>query len=349
MPLESVGLEFEIRGLSATVQAIQQIGRLVGNLQPIGTAASAATQLYAFQSIVGAVVSAVQSLRSAVQSLMELVQQATQLGGSPDSASRAIAIGLLGGFDPATLARGIRERVSAGGIGSALGAQMGLPFAPLGFGIQIEEGQYLNRTLRYLVDLMRQGPAGMAQARMIGAEIPQAGQLLGIARAIANMSESQRIEAFANLNEQSRRLTEALDANAPQAAILAGHFADLRIELLGLSTAAITFVNWLIDHMAELTGLIGLFSPGGAGLGGVPNALREWFAGHKTALDRNTEALQGTTAALNQSMLPEGTFGGGPRARGAIPGAFTGPGMGTYLNDAFLQDANRLGAYTPGL
>ena len=301
------------------LQAVTELGAMLGRVNPALLGATAA---------IGVLASAA---TGAAQRLNVLGAGMAQTGGSGGQ------IGALGslfgalGMDAggvAGVARQLREQVPAGGLGAAAGSALGLGFRPVGVGTPPNEARML---LDAIHGLRAMSPE---QARLTAERLPSLAPFLQLRDALPETIE--RLESMAS---EMDRLA------SPEARASAMEF-NLQMQQLKL-----TFDELVVGVGSKVLPSINLF------LESLQGTMKDWTwnpfsaefwrlggdekgrgsKGGKSAQDANTEAMERNTQAIE--IFNKGIYGGGRRARRAIPG-----GIGDALDERARRDA-RLGAF----
>jgi hypothetical protein len=341
---EKLTLDLEVKGYG---EAISRLGTLAGALEglggltggggigSIGSGLLAASRLGGHVAAIGVVTTALAALAAAARGAAATLGsfgrlQLTTGGTSAEAALATVLAGSLGISD----VHGLAARARAG-IASGLGAAQA---AQLGIGPQLDIGRPVNN-LKILLALMKdvydtfQTDPGRAllRARNYGMEeLVELGTLSKreFAMALEEAKEIERTytpERIAKAREFNREM-ERLGRNFDRIKVNVGSRVIPPLNML--------MEDPLLPFKALLPfGLNNAFFPKG-GAGSQDQAVKD-----------NTAAQNKNTRAIEQMM---GVFGGGPRARGAIPAAF-GPGNGYRLNDAIRAHTIRLGAYSVSL
>jgi hypothetical protein len=262
--------------------------------------------------------------------LRDFAQLRDVLGSSSSTAGE---LSLLGGGLGIGDIRGAAEalhRATLSGQGMATAARFGLQIRPNEIGFATDRGAMLMQALEGLRATAR-GPGGMsaaiADARNLNLEDwlgvvylmdEQFQRIKEEALATADIYSPDRIAAATMLNFETARLNMA--------------WKDLTVTIGSLVVPVLAdFVGWLAD-IARWGSSVGNEATGASTSGG---SLSQSMNNLGRAIDRNTSVLRQTA----------GMWGGGPRAAGAIPGAF-GPGRGFMIDDNIRALAKGLGAYS---
>lgn len=285
------------------LQAVAELGTMLGRVNPL------------LLGSVGALTALTAAAIGAAQRLNQIGAGMAQTGGT------AGQIGALGGIfgalgldqaGVAGVARQLREQVAAGGLGTAAGAALGLRPQPIGVGTPPNEARML---LDAIGALRRMSDS---QARLTAERLPALAPFLSLRFA----SEEQMIR-IRQMAEQMDRLAtpealgRAMEFNL-QMQQLRMTFDQLVVRLGG---SFLPVLNVILAHANMLAGQV-------AALGGRG----------ETPMEANTRALDANTQQIE--VMNKGIYGGGRRARRAIPG-----GIGDALDARFRQEAAVLGAF----
>jgi hypothetical protein len=260
-----------------------------------------------------AAVAALRLLTDVVRQTTAVVKQFAdqRLFGGGTTSQTAQASALLGGIgvnDPAAMAARLRERISGGGLARQAASQLGVGnVLPRGFGStnDVQILVQLAEGLRRTNDLER--------ARLLSIQL-QEPELLRLTQ----MSEAQFQTSKKLAEQQAQVFTPEAQRRAEQFAIT---------------------MNQLSQKFDLAKGRVGdfLLRLFGGAVGVDVNGPQR--GGAKDAISRNTQAVEQNTIAL-QSMGRQ-MFGGGARARGALPAGL----RGEVLRHAMEGEALKLGAF----
>ena len=334
---EKLTLDLEVRGVAAAMQSLGAVSSAVagigagGGISGIGGGLAAATRLGAFTSALGVAAVAVSALavatKGAAEALANFGRLQTGLGATTaETALLRVIGGALGISD----IRGMAGRMQTA-LSSGLGAAMA---ARLGVGPQVELGQGINLgqiAVRVIEDIRaaRTQEEALGRARIAGVEElaevwsmtrHEYEQMREEARELSRSFTPQRIREAREFNQELDRFSRNIE----------------RIKI-GAASAVLPGANrFLEDLRAE--------SQGGDRLKNRTDWLQENARAAKAqnhSLEKNTDAANRLADELRQT---NGIFGGGGRARAAIPAQF-GPGGGFALSKALRSHAVRLGAH----
>jgi hypothetical protein len=329
-------------GIAPAVQQLLQISHLIEQMQAAQGNAVQVAQLAAFAGIVGGTVYAVRRLGDAVneatENLRGFARLQANLAGTIQETAAARLLGRVGGFDAGALGERIHQ-ASLHGVGLIAAQQLGLEYRPMEIGTATDRAQMLLRAVEGLQKMMRDPRYGMAgaqlAARRLGVEelIPMAqafgpremAQLKALQEEQAKLYTPERVIQAERFRLQVERLGATFETFKQRA-------VQPMLPLLGKLTEAASLYVRAHPMFHLVTLLDRLFSPHGRG---------------NTPIDQNTQALRENTLSVRD--LAQGMFGGGPRARTALPGAFGGAGGGFFLSDALKSGALKFGAYSVGL
>lgn len=332
-------IEFDVFGIESPVNAFMRLADMVQNLGAVGGAAGALGAVAAAVGIVGAAVFAANKLKDAMEevskSLLQFARQQALLAGTGAETGTALALGRLAGIsDIASLAHELRqERLNFPGVLG--GSRLGLPFAPFDITRAFDEAANFANALRRANEIARQDPG---QGQLLVRQLPA---LAPFSAFLGHLTDEdlQRIEAIgkAQAEAMTPARVEAAKNFALAMADLATQWERLKAEMAPLVNLAAMIVNLFSTLLGSAADLIHEITGEG-----MRQATAEHF--HQ-ALKSNTRAL----GELNQTLrdFPSGIFGGGERARTALPGAF-GPQQGARLNAALRDEALKFGAYSLG-
>jgi hypothetical protein len=305
-----------------------QIAPLVGRLLPllgkfagpIGIAAAALTTL-------------AQITNQASENLREFRNAMLTGGGSATETALSRALGDSNG----ELAREFARTISSGGIAASYAARAGIsdPGGEL-FGDVNKTKNLLKwaEALRKMsqVDAIRAARATGTEELLKTRDISKRAfeQLKQTAILQAQVNSPDKVRAAANFNAQLDRAKMNFESVTN---IIGSHFMKAATPILqlvnGIAEAGIKIANSPLGKV-----LMNILNPLAGALGAVNDAMNP--PEKENATKQNTEALR----ELAQ-VLRNGVYGGGERARSAIPRQWSG-----YNSDAWAREAMNLGAFT---
>jgi hypothetical protein len=288
------------------------IGRATpGQVTAARSSAMSAT-LAQFSGRLPVAVYAVQAFAAVMENIRHTAQryadQALFGGGTNAQSSQAAAFfGAIGITDQAGMAARLRDRIAGGGLARQAASQLGVGnVLPRGFGSTNDI-----RILNQLAEGLRR-TNDMERARLLAIQLEEP-ELLRLVQ----MSNEQVQWARQIGQAQERVFGPEAQLRATQWGI---SIKQLNQQLDLLKLAALDF---LLRVIGPFVGVTGQNAAGGA----------------KDAISRNTTAVEMNTVAL-QSMGRQ-VFGGGSRARGALPAGL----RGEILRHALEGEAVKLGAF----
>lgn len=323
---------------AAAMAGMGQISRAMASIGRAGGSANQATQALSRLSSsadqtsnsFGGLIGAIHQAASALRAFGRL--QDTLGSSAGETAALRIVGRALGLGDIRGMAANLRQN-SLSGLGAATATRFGIPIRPNDVGSAANEGDFLLKALQGLRNTFaaagggeRGRSAALADARNLGIES---------AIEVIRISDEMWGQILKDAKE-----TQALLGPEHQARAVA-----LSVSMSRLSEKwqflSVLFQSQFIPILQKVTdGIISLLRflsalPGSGVKQGEIDA----------ALNANTSALGQNTRALDNMS---GIYGGGRRARGAIPGAF-GPGAGYALQGALRAHGLRLGYYSVGI
>lgn len=244
------------------------------------------------------------------------------LGGSSGSAASLSALGSGLGISDIRGAAEALHRASLSGLGQITASRYGLPYRPFEIGEATDRSAMLIQAIEGL-RATASGPGGfrtaLADARNLGIE-----DWIGAVHLTGE--QFKRFKEIAQ--ETSTLLSPDKIANATmfnaEMDLLNKQFTDLTTTLGNMVIPSLTaFLKGTNDFLRGMRGE----QPAGSGLNGSMDALRQ-------SVDQNTSQLQ----------KMQGFWGGGARARGAIPGGYPlGVGLGPNIADNLRSLRKNLG------
>lgn len=338
---EKLTLELQLKGYAEAISRLGSVGDAVGalgtgNLGGIGAGVAAAGRLGAFNTALGVAVAAIGGLalatKSAADALHSFGRLRDTLGSSTGEAAILRVFGSALGISDMG---GLADRVNTA-LGSGHGAAMA---AEIGIGREqdigpnaVNRGENLIRVMQH-IRAATDAEEALSRARRAGAvelveifhmERDEYQKRIKDAKELAATMTPGRIRQAREFNYELDRLGRS--------------FENLKIRAL---TPVIAGLNEFLEH-PFFNFFAGIGGAAGRGIGGaIGNRLSPEKKG-ETALDENTAQMKKLEEVLRQT---NGIWGGGGRARSAIPKAF-GPGAGPYVAKQMRAGAIRLGAYS---
>jgi hypothetical protein len=303
------------------------VSKIAGLLGPVGMAISVGVGIG-----VAALKTFADECIEAARRLNSFAQAQFTAGGTGRETAQMGALGGALGMSPqsmAQLSRGIAETTAGGGMPSAIAARAGIMDRPGFFG-KVDKSENLLKLIDYLGTLSSDD--AIRAARELGAEalLPlrnlsqgtrdKLTRDAGVSAAVNDpASEKNAAELTTSLGRVTAAfedlLTSALEPWIPG---LTHAFNWLADELRNMTVGMLDFNN-IIYHLNKLLGPLGLKNEDGTPVGLSDEDLGKKMADlMKPAVDRHVEALDRNTVALNKNRS---FYGGGDRARGAIPPA----------------------------
>ncbi len=248
------------------------------------------------------------AVHGAGSALNALAAQTAVSSGDPGAVNAVRAAAAQLGMDPAQLASRVQGGVSSG-FGGGFGAQAGIN--PVGgpFG----DNDYARKAQKAIRYVANAGSFDQARRRAEGLGVPELAQFFFLNKsnkaALSNNgfgASTEGIAAGTNFRAAQERIASSFWKALDKATPAIEYFAN------GLSDLA-TMIDFVLNGFKK--------SPGG-----------------KSTQERQIQALDNNTRALNGMRE---TFGGGPRAQGALPG---GLGAASFSNDFGAIKGLKLGA-----
>jgi hypothetical protein len=360
MAANSLQIQLDVIGVGQAVGALNQLANASASIrhisgalenfqvaQGIGNAAHASRALGAalvagsagLAALTAGVVGLTAAVTTAVREIEDFARTTNALGGNGPVANVGREFGAAFGFNPVSVANKILGASMAGGIGTAAALRLGTGPTPPELALSgnpIDKAAVLDRALSAISNMPKQlalatlQMAGLDQELGFFIELSKKDQEAFRQYSLERAKEftPERIQAIAHFNMELQKLKDS--------------FSDLGInigmKLVPAAQTAVDTMGAVAKHPV----------PGFFGLPGmIAAALMELLEQSKKAQQDNTEALNRNSDQLAQIMF--GSFGGGPRARAALPAAF-GPYNGQYLDGYISRHLMpRWGAYSVSL
>jgi len=340
---EQLTIDLQIKNVEETLRKLGTIGGALEHLsaqgpvgQAVGHAATSGVQFALFRAPLIAGIAALgaafagltNATKRAAEAMFAFGQLKDTLGATTgETAALRVIGGALGLGNIRGLAGNVR-RASLGGLGAEAASRFGLPISPLDVGSAANEGEILLRALSGLrqTHKTRGFSAALADARNLGLED---------AIQVVRISDEMWAQILRDAQETQRLLGPEHQSRAVQLNLALSRLSEkwefLKTLLLSALVPALEAVtNGLIGFLRLLSAIPG-------------SGVRQQDI--DAALNANTRALNANTRTIEQMI---GIYGGGRRARGALPAAF-GPGNGAFLSEAVRAGTIRLGAYAVSL
>lgn len=281
-----------------------------------------------------------QMANAAAESLTAFKDSMVTSGGSGSEVAKLNAYGAAAGVsDTAGLSRQLADKLAGNGQAAAFGQQAGIhDFG--GAYSDLDKAKNLQKAIDYMLDPRTSDVQALRFARVEGLEAFV--KMRGI-----SADTLQNLDAAAALNDRAHSpqdMKNAAEFNA-QLAIASTNFDTITTSLgssfIPLFTDAIALfndfapgINSTIIALKPLIDLLLSVTPAGmlATLHKEIEAMRKMMDGgndKKQAEQEHTEALKEHAAALKN-----GTYGGGNRARGALPAAWGGSNAKNWDSEA---------------
>lgn len=334
---EKLTLELQLKGYAEAISRLGSVGNAVGalgsgnlgGLGTIGAGAMAAGRMGSFTSGLAIAGSALAGLaattKGAAESLASFGRMRTTLGST---ASETAMLRVLGGALGISDVRGLAERVHTSlrsGLGAAMAAEIGIGREQDLGPNAVNQGRNLLRVIQHIREARNEEEA-LSRARRAGAE------------ELAEIWQYSAAE-FRKMAQEARELERTFSPDRLQRAREFNREMDRfgrKLEQLkvGVATPALGAVNRFLENPLK-----GPFHAIGGSVG--EEILRGVQGGQKDALRENTQAMKELSTELR---MQKGIYGGGSRARSAIPRAF-GPGAVPEVRKQMRAGAIRMGAY----
>jgi hypothetical protein len=273
---------------------------------PLGLAvAGAAAAITAFGSLVS----------DAGQAVGEFRRGMVVTGGTPGETARLAAMGIAPGQQGAAAAS-LRERLVSGPRAQAAAQRIGLALPGHRLSGEVNEARGLAQALELLrvTGRLRGAEEQLREARELGLEAHldelRVSERVWRARqgtaAVQGDIMERNAQQFRDLDAESARAAAAMDA--------------LKTSIGGLVAPQVEYGKRLTaDFLTGAAYVVDKLKPPESAWEKSLRAMEEKQGGAEAATKENTEALRASTR-----MIEEGIFGGGERARGAIPSALRG-------------------------
>jgi hypothetical protein len=328
LSLNVTGVDSTIRGVQRVADVLQKLG-IAGGKDSIDFAAfgKAAAIAAVVVAVVVALKKFVGAILDAARALVEFGQLQARLGSNAGTTAFLKTIGGALGVDVGGASARVRNAVGSG-LGAAAGIRAGIQPGQLDLGSAVDQGQMLVKALMLVRDQFRAGDASGALATARNLDIEDLYQFVYLTNEQIKQLQSDAVTKGGIFGQETI-------ARAVQLRFAVSRLSEQWESLKTL------FLYAFIPVLEVLTSWIASIVRGLSSLPGVGGQ----FAGLNQALNQSTQALNQNTAELRAM---NGISGGGPRTRGAIPGAF-GPGGGFWLQNALHSHAVRLGALSVGV
>jgi hypothetical protein len=345
---DSLEIDLGVGNLQQAVTGFRDLSRVLDGMKilegfGITNAIEGATVLSVIALAATALRGFVGAIHAAAEALSEFGHARERLGGTTGETALLKALGGVAGVsDIAGAGRRLHESTLSG-MGTAAAAQLGLPIRPLEIGSATDEAQLLIKALEGLSRVYKSDPAA---ARAL----------------IRNLHMEEWIDVIRLWDEVGERMKRNAEATA-------GAFSETNTDNATRFKAAMNEVGlawqnlttmlsaYFIPKITEMMHILSLIIQHPFAFAATSAAFGPLAAIHmleaKELAERSAKAQHENIRALNQNTetvrdLANGLFGGGRRARTAIPGGF-GPGAGAYLSEVLHSHAVRLGAYSVSL
>jgi len=313
-----------------------------------------------FGPVVLSATAAVATLASITKDAAELMKKAADnfydTGGSPGELSTADNISRMSGDDINKMALEYQQSIIGGGLPTAYANQHGISDQP-----GMPNLDAMTNYKKHLSDLSDPNITSQAQAQREIKQIPSLRPAMGM----RDLTEETRKHILNDIHPEMFSPEKRQQAKEYESAIadIGREWDTFKENVGGPVMKAIIWLDKVTDHFKGLGKAIEwVLSPitllirdlkymagyAGALSGGASEEDAEKIADESAedrvvdSTDRNTEALKEQT-----QILREGTYGGGARARGAIPGAYHG--VNGQNTERFLQNnMNAMGAFGMG-
>ena len=305
------------------------LGSMLADLLPIAELAELANPVTA---AIAAITGMVEATNAAAASLTAFREAMITSGGTAAETGRLSAYGAaVGVSNTASLARDLAERLASNGAAAGYGHDARISDNSSASSA-LDKASNLQRAIDHIVNLPHTQAGEQAAARF--ARVENLEMFLKLrdlsAQTRANLDDAARMSALAHNSEATKA---AAEFNA-QTALLSTNFdtisTSLGAALLPTMTDAVKLFNQLapalnsaVIGLTPLIKLLVMATPIGAlaELSRVIDMINKALENkpHTDAIDRNTKAHEDNTAALKG-----GVYGGGDRARGALPTAWGG-------------------------
>ena len=313
-----------------------------------------------FGPVVLSATAAVATLASITKDAAELMKKAADnfydTGGSPGELSTADNISRMSGDDINKLAIEHQQSIISGGMSTAYANQHGISDQP-----GMPKLDAMTDYLKHLSDLADPNKTSQAQAQR---EI-KANPSLRPAMGMRDLTEETRRHILSDVHDEmfspeNRRLAKEYESAI---ADISREWDMFKENLGGPIMKAIVWLGSVTDHFKDLGKAIEwVLSPitmlirdlkymagyAGALFGGANEKDAEKIA-EESSQNRAIDSTDRNTAAIEEhtQIMREGTYGGGARTRGAIPGAYHG--VNGQNTERFLQNnMNAMGAFGMG-
>ena len=307
------------------------VGKVMGLLGPEVLLAAAAIKMMADVAM------------AAAESLTKFRDSMITSGGNAGEVGRLNAIGGAAGInDMAGLSREVADRLATNGQAAAFGTQAGVhDFG--GAYSSLDKAKNLEKMIDHIVNIPHT-MAGNAEAarfarvtglesamklRDISKETYENLKKVGMANAAAH-SESA-IKGAAEFNAEMSMLSTNFDTLVTT---LGGSFLPVFTDAIAMFNDILPVITSFVNRFKPLIDLLMMATPEGflAAIHRAIVAFQKITGGNtdeNAARDRHTEAMNAHASALRS-----GTFGGGERARGAVPSAWGGMNAKNWSGEA---------------
>ncbi len=274
----------------------------------VSGAASIATKLGPAGIAVGGVVAALAAFAAALDQTSKYI---VSVGRGMATAGSVQGLGPFTGGDPSGMAHRLQGSIQ-GGFGAGYASQAGINIVG-GPGGDIDYGDKLKRALRFIAN---SGSFDQARRRAEGLGISESANLYNtsgyikqnIGKPVQPLSQGD-VRAANDFQAALARLGELFQNSIAKR--LTPILDDLARKIALVTMVLDNFFTWLDKIYARIADKLGIKQTG------------------ESAQERNTKAVDDNTRALHDFRE---TLGGGPRARGAVPGGLNGQNFGNSKN-----------------
>lgn len=313
--LEEAGLDLQevARDLRSMVGAANRVAAFSGGISGGGGFARLGGRAGAAAAALGALtVAATRAVRAmeGVAAVGRDIADVRLLGGGTAAQTAAVTTILAGigisASEVTTLAARLRQNIAGGGLARQAASELGIgAVLPRGFG-STNDVQILNDVIDAI---MRIGDEEKVRQLARRLEAPELTRIL-------NMSREQVRQARLLVALQEQMFGPEAQRRLEQAAI-AWQFLGKAVQL-----AVLGIIDYLLRLAGPFFGITG----------------KSFMDALNQAVDQNTQATSANTAAINGMRQ---IFGGGERARGALPAGF----RYEHLQRQMQNDSLKLGAF----
>lgn len=323
---KGLSIDLDVGGLVSAVRSFQTLGAGFGafgggSAVSLGSLGSLSQLGIVAGTAAAALVLVAKAADSAAQNLTQFAHLRDTLGASTGETAQLRLLGQVLGINIGSAAESLHRAAISGGLATGTAARYGVSIRPVETGYPTDRGADLLRLIEGLWQTARrQGPGqALVDARNLGQE-----ELFGVTYlSREQLDRVKQLAAATSALYGPEQITQAYELKFAMAELSVA-WTDL-VTVIG--TAVIPAVSELVKFFADmLRGFTGTDAGGG-------NPLNQSMQQLSRSVQDNSTALRYMT----------GIYGGGERARHALPGAY-GPGNGMYLSEALRQHAIRLGA-----